>query len=84
MNKKLKSEAKRVESRERREKLYKKESVEVPFVSLREVLERVEVVGKKSEESKSEEPEKKSANRYEKQVTKLMRLNLDVSVRCGS
>ena len=38
---------------------------------------------KKSEESKSEEPEKKSANRYEKQVTKLMRLNLDVSVRCG-
>lgn len=70
MNKKLKSEAKRVESRERREKLYKKESVEV--------------VGKKSEESKeSEEPEKKSANRYEKQVTKLMRLNLDVSVRCG-
>ena len=69
MNKKLKSEAKRVESCERREKLYKKESVEV--------------VGKKSEESKSEEPEKKSANRYEKQVTKLMRLNLDVSVRCG-
>lgn len=69
MNKKLKSEAKRVESRERREKLYKKESVEV--------------VGKKSEESKSEEPEKKSANRYEKQVTKLMRLNVDVSVRCG-
>lgn len=59
-----------MESRERREKLYKKESVEV--------------VGKKSEESKSEEPEKKSANRYEKQVTKLMRLNLDVSVRCGS
>lgn len=64
MNKKLKSEAKRVESRERREKLYKKGSVEV--------------VGKKSEER-----EKKSANRYEKQVTKLMRLNLDVSVRCG-
>ena len=70
MNKKLKSEAKRVESRERREKLYKKESVEV--------------VGKKSEASKeSEEPEKKSVNRYEKQVTKLMRLNVDVSVRCG-
>lgn len=70
MNKKLKSEAKRVESLARREKLYKKESVEV--------------VGKKSEESKeSEEPEKKSVNRYEKQVTKLMRLNVDVSVRCG-
>lgn len=59
-----------MESLARREKLYKKESVEV--------------VGKKSEESKeSEEPEKKSVNRYEKQVTKLMRLNVDVSVRCG-
>lgn len=51
MNKKLKSEAKRVESKERREKQFKKESVA---------------------------PVKMIPNRYEKQVTKLMRMNLDV------
>ena len=66
MNKKLKSEAKRVESRERREKLYKKD-----FADLEAMWAYMK------------QPEKKSANRYEKQVTKLMRLNLDVSVRCG-
>ena len=56
MNKKLKSEAKRVESKERREKQFKKESVD---------------------------PVRVAPNRYEKQVTKLMRMNLDVCEECA-
>ena len=56
------------------------EMAKVVLKDLKKVYPNTE---KKKKPKKGEEPEKKSANRYEKQVTKLMRLNLDVSVRCG-